>query len=50
MTESNPAQNKISDQSPVGKTLLGKRVGETVVVSAPGGEYTYEIRGISLPQ
>ena len=50
MTESNPAQNKISDQSPVGKTLLGRRVGETVVVSAPGGDYTYEIRGISLPQ
>ncbi len=50
MTESDPAQNKISDQSPVGKTLLGKKVGETVVVNAPGGEYTYKILAITLPR
>lgn len=50
MTESNPAENKISDQSPVGKTLLGHRVGDTVVVSAPGGEYTYKILAIVLPE
>ncbi len=49
MTESNPAQNKISDQSPVGKALLGRKVGETVVVTAPGGEYTYKILEIVLP-
>lgn len=48
MTESNPAENKISDQSPVGKSLIGKSIGETVVVSAPGGEYTYKILSISL--
>lgn len=50
MTESNPAENKISDQSPVGKTLLGHRVGDTVVVSAPGGEYTYKVLAIVLPE
>ncbi|MBQ1272037.1 MAG: transcription elongation factor GreA [Clostridia bacterium] len=50
MTESNPAQNKISDQSPVGKTLLGKKVGDTVVVTAPGGEFTYKILEIVLPR
>ena len=50
MTESNPAENKISDQSPVGKTLLGHRVGDTVVVSAPGGEYTYKILAIVLSE
>lgn len=49
MTESDPSQNKISDQSPVGKTLLGKKVGETVLVTAPGGEYTYKILEIVLP-
>lgn len=49
MTESNPAQNKISDQSPVGKALLGKKAGDTVVVTAPGGEYTYKILEIVLP-
>ena len=43
MTESNPSENKISDQSPVGKALIGKREGETVVVEAPGGEFTYKI-------
>ena len=50
MTESNPAENKISDQSPVGKTLRGHRVGDTVVVSAPGGEYTYKILAIVLSE
>ena len=50
MTESNPAQNKISDQSPVGKALLGKKAGDTVVVTAPGGEYTYKILEIVLPR
>lgn len=50
MTESDPSQNKISDQSPVGKTLIGKKAGETVVVNAPGGEYTYKILEIVLPR
>ncbi len=50
MTESDPAQNKISDQSPVGKTLLGRKAGETVVVNAPGGEFTYKILEIVLPR
>lgn len=50
MTESDPAKNRISDQSPVGKTLLGHRVGDTVVVTAPGGEYTYRILEIALDQ
>ena len=50
MTESNPAQNKISDQSPVGKALLGRKVGDTVVVTAPGGEFTYKILEIVLPR
>ncbi len=49
MTESNPTQNKISDQSPVGKSLLGRKVGDTVVVNAPGGEFTYKILEIVLP-
>ncbi len=49
MTESDPSQNKISDQSPVGKSLLGKKVGDTVVVTAPGGEYTYKVLEIVLP-
>ena len=50
MTESDPAKNKISDQSPVGKAFLGKKAGDTVVVTAPGGEYTYKILEIVLPR
>ncbi len=48
MTESNPSENKISDQSPVGKALLGKKKGEKVLVEAPGGEFEYEILDIEF--
>jgi len=48
MTESNPSENKISDQSPVGKALLGKKKGEIVLVEAPGGEFEYEILNIEF--
>lgn len=33
--ESNPEKNKISDESPIGMALLGKKVGEEVMVKAP---------------
>ena len=33
--ESDPANKKISDQSPIGQALLGKRVGEEIVVKTP---------------
>ena len=29
-TESNPAENKISDQSPIGKALIGQKLGSVV--------------------
>ncbi len=37
-TEANPALNKISDQSPIGKAILGAKVGDTVAFETPGGE------------
>ena len=46
-TEADPAHGKISDESPVGKALLGKKLGDTVVVEAPGGEFTLKIIEIS---
>lgn len=49
ITESDPAKNRISDQSPVGKAFLGKRVGDSVLVEAPGGEFSYKILEIRLP-
>jgi transcription elongation factor GreA len=39
---------KISVQSPIGKGLLGKKVGEKALVKAPAGEMEFEILDISL--
>ncbi len=41
--ESDPANNKISNESPVGQALLGKTKGATVDVSVPAGVIQYEI-------
>ena len=46
-TEANPMEEKISDESPVGKALLGKKVGDEVVVEAPAGEIKLKILKIS---
>ena len=45
-TEANAMANKISNESPVGKALLGHKVGEVVVVNAPDGEYELKIENI----
>ncbi len=39
--EANPAAGKISHESPLGRALIGKRVGEKVTVSTPDGEREY---------
>ena len=44
--EADPAQDKISNTSPIGQSLLGKKVGDTVNVQTPGGVQTYEVRSI----
>jgi transcription elongation factor GreA len=41
--EANPAQNKLSNESPVGKAIIGKKKGETVEVAAPRGRLKYKI-------
>ncbi len=41
--EADPMQNKISNESPVGASLLGKRAGDIVNVPAPIGTIQYEI-------
>lgn len=45
-TESNAMENKISNESPVGAALLRHKVGETVKVVAPDGEYKLLIKEI----
>jgi transcription elongation factor GreA len=45
--EANFAEGKISDESPIGKGALKKKVGDTFVVEAPAGELKFEILEIS---
>ena len=45
--EANAAEKKISVESPVGKVLLGRRVGEDVSVSVPSGVVQYRIEAIT---
>lgn len=45
-TEADPDNNKISDESPVGKALVGKRVGDIVDVETPGGTIQFKILSI----
>ena len=45
--EADPINNKLSDKSPLGKELIGKKNGDLVTVSTPnGGSVDYEIRKI----
>ncbi len=44
--EAKPAAGLISNESPVGKALLGKRVGQKAVVAAPRGQTTFNIKRI----
>lgn len=44
--EANIRNNKISVSSPIARALVGKEVGETVVVKAPGGDVEYEIDAV----
>ncbi|MFQ3658794.1 MAG: transcription elongation factor GreA [Anaerolineae bacterium] len=44
--EANPLIGKISDESPLGKALLGKKIGDKVTVHAPAGETVFTIKKI----
>ena len=46
-TEADPIEQKISNESPIGKSLLGRMKGDVVEVQAPGGKYRYEILKIA---
>ncbi len=46
-TESDPTENKISDESPIGKALVGHKEGETVEAQAPVGVIKLKIISIS---
>ncbi len=43
----NVKEGKISDESPIGKAALRKKVGDTFIVNAPAGELKFEVLEIS---
>ncbi len=45
-TEADPYENKISNESPVGRALIGKKVGEVIEVQVPDGFAKFEIEKI----
>jgi transcription elongation factor GreA len=45
--EADPLNGKISDESPLGRQLLGKNVGDSVTVDSPRGDKKYEILEIA---
>ena len=42
-TEANSLKGKISNESPVGRALLGKKVGDTITVETQAGELSYKV-------
>ena len=45
--EDDALENKILTSSPMGSALLGKKVGETIVVKAPMGELKFKVKAIA---
>ena len=45
-TEADPANKRLSNESPVGRAIIGKKKGETVEVTAPRGSMKYKILDI----
>jgi transcription elongation factor GreA len=45
--EARPAEHRISNESPVGRALLGRKKGDKVVVRVPAGDFSYTIVEIS---
>ena len=44
--EAKPTQGLISTESPIGKALAGKKVGDSAVVETPGGSMTFKIKAV----
>ena len=45
--QADPLENKISDQSPIGRALMGKKAGDTVTVTDPAGELHFKVLEVS---
>ena len=45
--EANALENKISDQSPIGRAIIGAKVGDTLTIAIPSGQMRIQILSIS---
>ena len=45
--QADPLEQKISDQSPIGRALMGKKAGDSVIVTAPAGELRFKVLEVS---
>ena len=44
--EANPLEGKVSNESPIGMALVGKKEGENVVITTPKGDISYKIETV----
>ncbi len=44
--EADPLEGKISNESPIGSALMGKKVGDKVTIKTPKGETTYTVEEV----
>jgi transcription elongation factor GreA len=44
--EANPREGRISNESPLGRALMGRKVGDEVIINAPDGPLTFKIKSI----
>lgn len=45
--EANPSEGRISNQSPIGRALIGAKIGQIVVASSPAGEIRLQVQAIA---
>ena len=45
--EADPFENKISNESPIGKAIMNKKVGDIISVESPNGNYDIKIVNIA---
>ena len=45
--EADSQKNRVSDESPIGRAMVGRQIGDVIVVEAPGGSFEYKILDVA---
>jgi len=45
--EADPAEKKISDESPIGQALVGKKEGDAIEIATPSGQLSFKIKKVA---